>query len=418
MFRSRVATRDGGGMGHTRDSGTAATEARAASRRPAREMWLLAAIVVGAVALRIGWIWHANVNPFDGRNDDTVFYYATARSIAAHLDYRDQYGRLTAAWPPGYSLTLAPVLKVLGAGLWQAKALNVALSAATVVLTYALGRRVFGAGAGLTAAAILAAFPGDIFFSTLIMTEVLFGFVFLLSIYLLLAWTLGEAEARAWQLLALGLLLGYATLIKSEAVFLAPAVVVLWKFALPGWRRTLRYGAVLAVGFVLALAPWTARNYARFDGFVPLRLNAGDYLSIAFERNYQSRADRFVVRALPYSETVGYMARHPWEIVPLQVDKLWYFVHDDADGARWAQNDVPTLPRTEAKAWGGVATLYWWAVLVVVAASVRTWWPGRDRARLAVVFAVVAWTGIEIISWPFTRYHFALLPIVSVLAGA
>ena len=43
----------------------------------ARGGWIrwaaLAAIVAGAVALRVAWIWHANVNPLDGRNDDTVF---------------------------------------------------------------------------------------------------------------------------------------------------------------------------------------------------------------------------------------------------------------------------------------------------------------------------------------------------------
>ncbi len=391
------------------------SDARRWKRLP---MALLAAIVLLAVAVRIAWIMHADVDPLDGRNDDTVFYYATARSIAEHLDYRDHFGRLTAAWPPGYSLTLAPVFKLFGAGLWQAKALNVVLAAATVVLTYALGRRVFGAQAGLIGAALLAVFPGHVFFSTLIMTEVLFGFVFLLFVYLLLDWTLDRAEARAWHLLGLGLLVGYATLIKSEAVFLPAAAVLLWKYALPGWRRTLRYGAVLGLGCMLALAPWTARNYARFDRFIPLRLDAGDYLSIAFERGYQSRADRFVRRSLPYDETVGHVARHPWEIVPLEAEKLWYFYHDDADGARWAQNDVPTLPRTEARAWGGMATVYWWAMLAAAAVSVRSWWRPRDPGRLILIFALTAWTAIEIISWPFTRYHFPLLPVISVLAAS
>jgi 4-amino-4-deoxy-L-arabinose transferase-like glycosyltransferase len=400
------------------------TRAEAAGEKDAEAIWgsrnvlWLLAIVIGAVALRIVWIWHVNVDPLAGHNDDTVFYYATARSLAEHFDYRDQFGRLTAAWPPGYSLTLAPVWRALGVGLWQAKALNVVLSAATVVLTYMLGARAFGARTGLLAAAVLAAFPGHVFFSTLIMTEVLFGFVFLLFLYLLLVWTLEGREARTWQIFALGLLVGYATLIKSEAVFLTAATGLLWKFAIPGWRRPLRYAGVLAVGFVLVLAPWAARNYARFDRFIPLRLDAGDYLSIAFERNYQSRANRFVVRSLPYDQTVGYVARHPWEIVPLQAGKLWYFVHDDADGARWPNDDVNTISRTEAKAWGGIATLYWWAALLVAAASVRWWWRPREPAVLVLIFALVAWTGIEVISWPFTRYHFALLPVVSVLAAA
>jgi hypothetical protein len=42
----------------------------------------------------------------------------------------------------------------------------------------------------------------------------------------------------------------------------------------------------------------------------------------------------------------------------------------------------------------------------------------RDHGRLRLAFAAVAWTLIEIISWPFTRYHFPLLPVISVLAAA
>ena len=78
----------------------AAIEAEAAAVWGRRNLLLLLAIALGAVVVRIAWIWHVNVDPLAGHNDDTVFYYATARSLAEHFSYRDQFDRLTAAWPP------------------------------------------------------------------------------------------------------------------------------------------------------------------------------------------------------------------------------------------------------------------------------------------------------------------------------
>ena len=379
---------------------------------------LLGCIVALAVAVRIAWIIYANVDPLDGRADDTVFYYFSAKSLANTFEYRDGFGRYTAAWPPGYSLVLAGMFKLFGAGLWPAKALNVALSAATVVLTYALGARAFDRRAGLLGALALALFPGHVYFSTLIMAEVLFGFVFVLLLYLLLRWTLDERQARWPELMALGAIAGCATLIRSEAVLLPAGIALLWKIALPGWRTPARYAALLSAGFVLTMAPWVIRNGVRFHEFIPLRADPGGFVSIAFERDYHERGDRFVRRSLPLDETLGYMRRHPWAIVPLEIDKLRYLYHDDADGISWAQNDVPTLTPAQVRRWTDVANAYWF-VIGTGALAALLWRPRlRDRGRLLLAFAVVSWTLIEIISWPFTRYHFPLLPVISLLAAA
>src|SRR5439155_25121366 len=101
----------------------------------------LALILTVAVAVRIAWIAHANIDPLDGQFDDTVFYLASAKSLAHHFAFRDQFDRYSAHWPPGYPLVLSAVFATAGAHLLAAKALNVAISAATVLLTYVLGAR-------------------------------------------------------------------------------------------------------------------------------------------------------------------------------------------------------------------------------------------------------------------------------------
>ena len=109
----------------------------------------------------------------------------------------------------------------------------------------------------MLAALLLALSPGHAYFSTLVMAEVLFAFVFLAVVALLVWWTI-DAERASWvRLLTLGVATGCLTLVRVEAVFLPVAFAVLWKVALPGWRPALRYSAIFALGFVLALTPWT-----------------------------------------------------------------------------------------------------------------------------------------------------------------
>lgn len=378
---------------------------------------VLAAILALTAGLRIAWIAHANVNPFDGRFDDTVFYYGAAQSLADDFAYR-ALGRITAHWPPGYPMTLAPVFAIFGAGLWQAKLLNVLLATGTGALTFALGARAFGRRAGLLAALLVAFFPAQIIFSTLILTEVLFGFVFLLFTWLLLRWTLDRKDAAVWQLVALGLLAGYASLIRSEAVMLPMAAAVLWKFAWPGWRTTVRHAAFCFAGVVLVLTPWTIRNAVRFHEFIPLRSDPGGFLSLAFERDYQDRLDRFTKRAIPFSETAGYMARHPWEMVPLEIDKLHYLYLNDADGIAVTQSQRPTLSPKEQDRWLDVSDKYFFAMLWLGIGGLPLWLlRPKQPARLAVGFALVGWTTIEIVSWPFPRYHFAVEPVLCIFAA-
>ena len=379
---------------------------------------LLAIVVVLAVGVRAAWIAYANVDPLDGRFDDSVFYFTSAKSLAHDFTFRDNFGRYTAHWPPGYPLVLSGVFAAAGTHLFAAKALNVAISAATVVLTYALGARAFGVRAGLLAALLLAFSPGHAYFSTLVMAEVLFSFGFLAVVALLIWWTI-DTEHAAWtRLLALGVATGCLTLVRADAVFLPVAFAVLWKVVLPGWRSALRYSAIFALGFVLALTPWTARNALRFHEFLPLRDGPQSGLANGLDRNYLKRAARFSAPGPPLRETAGYMARHPWELVPLEIDKLRYLYRNDSDGVEWLQHDNhPLLTASEVRRWSRVADWYFFAVgaCALLAAPLLLRAPERRRAALAYMIAV--WTAILIIAWPETRYHLPVVPLVCMFAA-
>jgi 4-amino-4-deoxy-L-arabinose transferase-like glycosyltransferase len=399
---------------------------------------LLTAILALAVGLRVAWVAHIKVNPLDGRFDDSVFYYASASTLAREFAYRDPYawGAYTAHWPPGYPLVLSIVFRVFGTGLVAAKSLNIALSAATVLLTYAVGARVFGKPAGIVAALLLAVTPGHIFFSPLTMTELLFCFGFLAVIAMLVRWTI-DVEPLSWRwwfvdasdpaftrerfsrwqeprMLALGIATGLLTLVRSEGVFLVVILTALWLVVLPRWRPFLWYSAIFGAGFVLAMTPWVVRNYVRLHDVIVLRSDEGNVLSVAFDSHYQERRDPGRAALLPPAETAGYWLRHPWELVPLEFKKLRQLYQDDSDGIGWTRQ---TLSPREASRWSHLADRYFFAIGVLAIAAVPLLWRAGGRGRYALVYVIAAWTTILIINWPQTRYHLPLVPLLCMFAA-
>ncbi len=418
-------------------------DAPVASREQPRG-WLLLALLAVVVALAVGlrawWISHLSVDPLDGHFDDSVFYFLTAKGLAQDLAYRDPYrfGAFTAHWPPGYPLVLSGVFAVTGTHLLAAKALNVAISAATVLLTYAVGARVFGRRTGLVAALLIAVAPGHIFFAPLVMTEVLFAFGFLVVVAMLIWWTIDVAPVswRWWfgkagdpvfdapsvsrlqepRMFALGIATGALTLVRAEAVALLVIFTALWLVILPRWRPLLWYTAIFLSGFVLTMTPWAARNYARLDKIIVLRQDEGGAVSAAFDSHHEQRGDRYLASQLPPPETASYWLRHPWELVPLEWTKLRNLYSNDSDGIGWSSQK---LDPAEARRLSRLADRYFFAVgaSAIAAIVIGLLRRARDRRRNVLAYLVVAWTATLIVAWPQTRYHMPLLPILSMFAA-
>jgi hypothetical protein len=96
-------------------------------------------------------------------------------------------------------------------------------------------------------------------------------FVFLVALALLLAYAAGDAPT-GWRFVALGVVLGLATLTRAEAIVLAAFLVVplAWRLRdVSFWRRVGTGVLVLAVAAVVVL-PWSIRNYRTFDELVPV----------------------------------------------------------------------------------------------------------------------------------------------------
>lgn len=397
---------------------------------------MLPVLLIFAVAfgLRVAWMEHTFPEDILFATDpvlfgDEVYYFHTARDLAIGEGYRDPFTlAYTATFPPGYPLLLTPVFIAFGPHLLLAKLLNVALSALAAVLVYALATLVTDKRTGVLAGGLMALFPSQILFSGLIMTEPLFVALSIVLVLALTVWLRDRSSVRAWQAIALGLLLGYMSLVRAEALLLLGAVPALWLLSGVSWRSTATATPLLLLGAALVIAPWTARNYARFDEFILLRGDgAGDpsrVVRIGLSKDYETWKtwENRELEPEGFTEILGFYAREPWQVPIVGGKKLRdLFERDDPIyyvRGQWLEVYFQApLSDAEAERWTLLSNWYYYVVAGWAVLSAPLWWP-RARGPLRVVlWFSISWTLVYVLFVPDFRYHFPIIPMLCVLAA-
>lgn len=248
-------------------------------------MWL--AVAVG-FALRV-WVWADQGRPGaiqpGGDQDD---YYRGAIHLLLRHDYYD-----TGQWlrPPLTSLWYALIFALAGVNIPFALLVQCAFSAATAPVIGALARRLFASGrVGAVAALAVALYLPYVNYASQFLSETLF---ILLVATALLVLQVARERGLAWRwLLGGGLVWGLAALTRPVGLYAVPLLPLwfLWERArgpyapTVGWassrwwlvfRPALLATGGFALGFVLVVAPWTARNYAVYHQLVLVDTNGG-----------------------------------------------------------------------------------------------------------------------------------------------
>lgn len=249
--------------------------------------WFVAGLVVVALVglgVRIAYTLRvADSLPTIG---DAETYHLLANNLAEGKGYirpHDPEPTATAEFPPLFPAVLS-LASLAGLDSIQAHKLFTSLfGVATVVLVGLLGRRVGGPALGLTAALLAASYPMLFQVDGALMAESLY--VPLVTATLLCTYwaieghTDGRSSLRRWALA--GGLCGLAALTRTEALLLAPLVVVpeAVKHTAAAWSRRLVPGVVAMAAMVLVISPWLVRNYLTFDRFVPISNNSGTLIA-------------------------------------------------------------------------------------------------------------------------------------------
>ena len=175
--------------------------------------------------------------------------------------------------PPGYSMFLAAVFQLFGHSYVAVQILQIIISLATCVLVAVTAARIVREHTALpTALPVVALWAGalspfDSVYCGALLSEVVCTALLVAGICIPLL------SASPWRWLAAGVAFGAAALVRDVFLLFVPFALVVWVIAHPrprSGRELARSAATLLLGTVLAVAPWTARNYAHTGKLIPI----------------------------------------------------------------------------------------------------------------------------------------------------
>jgi 4-amino-4-deoxy-L-arabinose transferase-like glycosyltransferase len=249
---------------------------------------LVAAILIGALALRIGEVQGTSYKP---RND--AGSYLTLASYIAHTgDY--SLNRTpgsgaggtrgpSAYFAPGFPYFLALVDIIDGhetrrdGAIHPARISQAVLGTITVALIGLVALELFGEVAGLIALVLAAVYPVLIELSVTLVAENLLTALVLATVYAGLRVRRARSARTTYAWVAgAGLLAGLATLTHENAiVIIFPLLVAVWTGRPRLKPRSLAAPALLIAVAVLMVLPWTIRNAVEMHHFIPVSDETG-----------------------------------------------------------------------------------------------------------------------------------------------
>lgn len=396
-------------------------------------VWLALTVAV-AFAVRLAWVLYAKADPTDGRFDDSVFYHVVAAHMAEGGGYTNPYTFLASAqWAPGYVFVLTPLYWLFGAHEQVAEIANALLGAATVGALYLLARELFDNTTAAIASVLLALFPGQVWFTSILYSESLFGFVFVVALLLLVLAT--RSRDPRW-IVAFGIAAGAAALVRGVGLWLLIVAPAYWLLTTLDWRVTLRQSAfAIAVAGVVVL-PWTVRNAITMDSFVVISTSAG----VNFWQGHHAGASggnefpqelldehgpltrpgaEVAISNAGAREGLRFALGHPREELSLSVRKVRELYKDDliALDLNEGFGTRPFMPERLASALRPVTNGYYFLVIALAGLGLARWAVDRGAKPLLPVLVILVWTAGHVAVFGQPRYHFPLVPMFCLLAG-
>jgi len=221
--------------------------------------------------------WHVDLQVIGQEAGFVAWALASGKGFANPFPH---YEGATAWLAPVFPSLWAVGLKIFDPrngerGVYFAQALNCIFSSATCVPIFWLGNRLFGERTGKAAAWCWAFFPLAILFSLEWAWDQSLS-ALLLTLLICATYQLAETAEKSAAWSAYGLGWGFAALVNPTLCVALPFLlmwVVLCRRA--AGLATLRPALTAILLFLLALAPWTARNYFALDGFTFVKSNFG-----------------------------------------------------------------------------------------------------------------------------------------------
>lgn len=354
---------------------------------------------------------------------DGVEYDSLARSVARGNGFCWDDGTPTSFRSPGFPLGMAGVYAVFGFSYTPIHIFFSVCGIANVIGTYLFARELLGPRRARLAAIFAAIYPPDVYMASNFLSEITFVPCLAFGLWLLQR---HQRLPSSWSVGIAGLLLGVGALSRSFAVLLLPMFTLYLLFASNTPYR-LRSAFIFAVGFLLAIVPWTVRNYHVHQEFVLISTNGGSTFygannpvvagTLLQHGNWVATnklPGRDLIVAQPtevshdkmeYKLGVEWVKTHPLEFAKLGVFKFirfWLpFIHWTSSKVHPIPNILSTLP---------------FLILIGIGLS-RSLWTRESRRQFALCHLTLISTLIMVvIFWGEPRFRDANLPILMIYA--
>jgi len=416
-------------------------------------------LAVAAVAVVVRLLWVIPTARTPRGLSDPILYFRSAVAMANGGGYQSLFGEATAYYPPGFPMFLAAqkwLLDLIGLGDHLAFVnglLGALLGGVAAGALVVAGRRAgvavarsepsgrFASTVGLAGGLVFACWPNLVFYSGAVLSEPLFLACF--SVFIAAALhVVDDGRLVMAPTIIAGVALGAATLVRPQVLLVVPALAAAWVISRVRWRTVLAGTGILVAGAVVFVAPWTVRNAAVFDTFVPLSTNTGHNLCIGFHEgatggfaitNACETGQKYVdgpeaersIDSTTRRRAVDWATSHIGSLPVLSLKKLWYTYDSDTDGLRGVESYEadPFLPdalRTTLKV---IATVAYVLIMVgtvvgLVLAAGRGWRRRRDDVGgPALVAMTLASFVVPVFFFGDPRFKVAATPCYAILAG-
>ena len=216
--------------------------------------WILAGIILFALLLRLfyynGW----------GGSDDSIYY-----NLAGYIAHAEPIQE--AHWYLSRIVLIVVIslfIKIFGDSVFVAILPTLLFSLANIIMVFFLARYLFSWREGLIAAGIMAIFPTDVIYSTIIMPDIQCAF-FLIGAVLLFQKGIDQGLERrsiTWFMLS-GLLITMAVFSKQTGVLIFPALFLYVFLSLRMSRSGLIALGITSLSFVI----WSASIFLIANSF-------------------------------------------------------------------------------------------------------------------------------------------------------
>ncbi len=397
---------------------------------PARR-WAMGLFLL-ALGLRLAWVLlvpSVPVSDFREYLDLASRLHQTGRFAAGN-------GAPTAFRPPGHPVLLAVLQAGFGGSIVPAKVANALLGSLTCLLAWRLAATSLPEGPARLAGLIVALFPSQVGYSSLIASEVPFTTLQMAGLVLAAESARRCRTSGALRLAAgAGLALSAAAMIRPTAALLPGALAVAIA-ARAGVRRGIPVLLSLCVAFAPLPIAWGLRNARVLGSFEPFSTNGG--VNFHFGNNAITNGTGLELLDPGVDPTSGivdevrrnregwrlgaaYWRGHTASAVGLALRKVAWLLATDGVWTRWAMISADPQPPPAARSLVLAASSAAWYALLAAAgiellllrwrsAARRSAEPFGEMMLLCTVVTAAAFIGQE-------RYHVPMVPSMAVAAA-